>query len=137
AVVGRMIGEGRRREAIRTAQKVTAVAMVLGAVVASAGLAVSPFALDALSFGGEARDAARAYLYVLLAGLPFAFGMMSMNGVLVGLGKPRASMVASTASFAVGFVMTPLLLRFAGAGVWGAAIAQIAGDACGYLLGLR
>lgn len=137
AVVGRMVGEGRRRDALRTAQKVTAVALVLGAFVAAVGSAVSPFALDALSFSGEARDEARRYLSVLLVGLPFAFGMMSMNGVLVGLGKPRASMIASTASFTVGFVTTPFLLRVVGTGVWGAGIAQIAGDTCGYLLGLR
>jgi putative MATE family efflux protein len=137
AVVGRMIGEGRRREAMRTAQKVTAVAVVLGAAVAALGFVASPFALDALSFQDGIREEARRYLSVLLLGLPFAFGMMSMNGVLVGLGKPRASMIASTASFAVGFVMTPFLLRSVGTGVWGAAIAQIAGDTCGYLLGLR
>lgn len=137
AVVGRMVGEGRRRDALRTAQKVTAVAIVLGAVVAAIGFVVSPYALDALSFTGDTRDGARLYLYVLLGGLPFAFGMMSMNGVLVGLGKPRASMIASTASFTVGFAMTPLLLRVGGTGVWGAAIAQIAGDTCGYLLGLH
>lgn len=137
AVVGRMVGEGRRRDAMRTAQKVTAVAVALGAVVAIIGFVVSPFALDALSFSGPTRDEARKYLGILLLGLPFAFGMMSMNGVLVGLGKPRASMAASTASFTVGFIVTPLLLRGVGTGVWGAGIAQIAGDTCGYLLGLR
>ena len=137
AVVGRMMGEGRRREALRTAQKVTAVALVLGTLVAAGGLALSGVALDVLSFEGARRDAAAVYLYVLLSGLPFAFGMMAMNGVLVGLGRPRASMIASTAAFLVGFVMTPLLLRFVGTGVWGAAIAQIAGDLCGYAIGLR
>lgn len=137
AVVGRMVGEGRRREAIRIAQKVTAVALALGAVVALAALAVSSYALDALSFEGERRDAATRYLWVLLLGLPFSFGMMAMNGVLVGLGRPRASMIASTASFLVGFAMTPFLLRVVGTGVWGAAVAQIAGDTCGYVIGLR
>lgn len=137
AVVGRMVGEGRRREAVRIAQKVTAVALVLGALVALFALALSPHALDALSFEGERRAAAARYLYVLLFGLPFSFGMMAMNGVLVGLGRPRASMIASTASFLVGFAMTPLMLRVVGTGVWGAALAQIAGDTCGYLIGLR
>ena len=137
AVVGRMVGEERRREAVRIAQKVTAVAVVLGAAVAACALVFSGYALDALAFHGETRVEAARYLYVLLGGLPFSFGMMAMNGVLVGLGRPRASMVASMVSFLVGFAMTPLLVRLIGTGVWGAAIAQIAGDVCGYLVGMR
>ncbi len=137
AVVGRMVGEARHREALRLAQKLTAVAIVLGAVVAVAALTISEYALDALGFRDAARVEARRYLYVLLLGLPFSFGMISMNGVLVGLGKPRASMIASTSSFVVGFLMTPFWLRVVGVGVWGAAIAQIAGDTCGYVIGLR
>ena len=137
AVVGRMVGEGRQREAQRIAQKVTAVTLVLGLVVALLTGTISGFALDALRFHGADRIEARRYLTVLLMGLPFSFGMMSMNGVLVGLGRPRASMRASTASLFVGFLVTPLLVRVAGVGVWGAAVAQIAGDACGYAIGLR
>lgn len=137
AVVGRMVGEGRQREAKRIAQKVTAVTLVLGAAVALVAAAISGFALDALRFHGPDRTEARRYLIVLLMGLPFSFGMMSMNGVLVGLGRPRASMRASTAALVVGFIVTPLLVRVLGVGVWGAAVAQIAGDACGYTIGLR
>src|SRR5262245_13329406 len=48
AVVARLIGEGRKNDALRTAQKVTAVALLLGVIVAVGGLFVSPFALDAL-----------------------------------------------------------------------------------------
>ncbi|MCW5837782.1 MAG: MATE family efflux transporter [Labilithrix sp.] len=137
AVIGRMLGEGRRRDASRTAQKVTAVALVLGAAIAGAALVASPRALDALAMSGDARVEASRYLHVLLLGLPLSFGMMAMNGVLVGLGRPRASMIASSASFAVTFVTTPLLLRALGAGVWGAGAAQVAGDAVGYAIGLR
>ncbi|HVJ90782.1 MAG TPA: MATE family efflux transporter [Labilithrix sp.] len=137
AVVGRMIGEDRHREAARVAQKITAVALVLGAAIALLALLVSKWALDALSFQGAIRVEARAYLDVLLAGLPCSFGMMAMNGVLVGLGRPRASMVASTTSFLVGFALTPLLLRGVGVGVWGAGVALVAGDACGYVIGLN
>lgn len=136
AVVGRMLGEGRRREALRTAQKVTAFALALGAAVALVAFAVSGFALDALQFEGARRVEASRYLYVLLAALPLAFGTMSMSGVLVGLGRPRASMAVSITSFLVAFVSTPLLLRVVGTGVWGAAVAQVAGDACGYVVGL-
>ncbi|MBX3219873.1 MAG: MATE family efflux transporter [Labilithrix sp.] len=137
AVIGRMLGEGRRRDASRIAQKATALALVLGATIAGAALAASPFALDALHLAGPPRVEAARYLHVLLLGLPFAFGMMAMSGALVGLGAPRASMIASTASFTVSFVMTPLLLRGLGTGVWGAGVAQVAGDAVGYAIGLR
>jgi putative MATE family efflux protein len=137
AVVGRMVGEGRLREANRVAQKVTAVTLVLGAGVALLTALLSGFALDALRFHGPDRTEAMRYLLVLLLGLPVSFGMMSMNGVLVGLGRPRASLRASTASLFVGFIVTPVLVRLLGVGVWGAAVAQVAGDSCGYLIGLR
>jgi putative MATE family efflux protein len=137
AVVGRMVGEDRRREALRVAQKVTAVTVVLGLAVALLGAAVSQPALTTLQFRGALRVEAQRYLFVLLGGLPLSFGMMSMNGVLIGLGRPRASVVASTTSLLVAFVMTPLLVRVLHAGVWGAAFAQVAGDACGYTVGLR
>lgn len=137
AVIGRLIGQGRWPVALRMAQKVTAVALGFGLCIASIGLATAHVALDALSFTGVTRDDAARYLYVQLAGLPFAFGTMAMSGVLVGLGRPRASMLASLASFGVSFVMTPLLLRGAGAGVWAAAFGPIVGDLFGYAVGLR
>lgn len=137
AVVGRMVGEGRDREAVRIAQKVTAVTLGLGAVVAVLAWSLSGLALDALHFQGESRVAAARYLSVLLAGLPFAFGLMSMNGVLVGLGRPKASVMSSAASLVVGAIVTPLLMRGFHVGVWGAAVAQVLGDVCGYFVGLR
>ncbi len=136
AVVGRMMGEGRTREAVRVAQKVTAVTLALGLLVALLALAVSPLALDALRFEGAARIDATRYLWVLVGGLPASFGMMSMNGVLVGLGRPRASMVASTAALVVGFAVTPVMLRVLETGVWGSGLAQVLGDTTGYLVGL-
>jgi putative MATE family efflux protein len=137
AVVGRMMGEGRVQDAARTAQKVTAVTLVLGLFVAVCGAVISPLALDALGFTGDTRTEASRYLYVLLAGLPCSFGMMSMNGVLVGLGRPRASMIASMGALVVSFAVTPVLVHYARVGVWGAAVAQIAGDVTGYFIGLR
>lgn len=136
AVVGRMMGAGRRGDAVRTAQRVTAVALALGAVVAVFGLAFSGWALDALAFSGAKRVLASRYLYVLLAGLPLAFGNMAMNAVLVGLGRARASMIASGSTFVLAFFATPLLVRGTPAGLVGAAIAQIGGDALGYAVGL-
>lgn len=137
AVVGRIIGEGRTDDAVRLAQKVTAIGVALGAVVALGGYAVSGLALDALSYDGAARAEAQLYLNVLMMGLPFTFGLMSVNGVLVGLGQPRASMIASTASFVVDFALTPLLIMGFHSGVWGSAIAQSAADLVGYVVGMR
>ncbi len=137
AVVGRMMGEERASDARRTAQKVSAVALLFGVVVAVLGLLVSPYALDLLGFENDTRREAARYLHVLLLGLPFSFGLMSLEGVLVGLGKPRAAMVSATTSLVVSFIVTPVMLRVFGAGVWGAAVGEVAGDVTGYLVGLR
>ena len=79
AVVGRLMGEGRTREAVRVAQKVTGVSLLLGAVVAALAFAASGPALDVLDFGGAERREAERYLAVLLVGLPFG-SVTSMSG---------------------------------------------------------
>lgn len=136
AVVGRLMGEGRTREAVRVAQKVTGVSLLLGAVVAALAFAASGPALDVLDFGGAERREAERYLAVLLVGLPFAFGVTSMTGALVGLGRPRESMLASSAAIVVAFVLTPTLVAVLRVGVYGAAVAQVVGDVAAYLTGL-
>jgi putative MATE family efflux protein len=135
AVIGRMLGERRMQDALGVAQKVTAVSLLLGAAVALTCAALSHRALDALHFHGATRTSAARYLFVVLLGLPAAFGLMTVQGALVGLGKVRTSIVASGASLVVGFAATPIFLRVVGTGVWGSAVAQVVGDTMGYAVG--
>ncbi len=136
AVIGRMLGERRLPDALRVAQKVTTASLLLGLAVALACGALSGRALDALHFHGAMRTSAARYLFVVLLGLPAAFGLMTIQGVLVGLGKVRASILSSGASLVIGFAATPLFLRVIGTGVWGSAVAQVVGDVAGYTVGV-
>lgn len=136
ATIGRMIGKGATSDAVRTAQKVTAVSLALGAVVAALAAFFGPYALSALGLVGSSRSQAAAYLTVLVLGLPLSFGMMTVNAALVGLGHPKAALKTATASLVVAFATTPTLLVLFKTGVWGAAFAQVAGDAVGYAVGL-
>lgn len=135
AVIGRMMGEARERDALRTAQKVAAVALVLGASIGVLAVLASEPALRTLQFTGPHHDDAARHLYVLIAGLPFSFGYTTVTAALVGLGHPRAAMRASMAALVVGSLSTPILLRVLHTGVWGAGIAQVAGDIAGYSMG--
>jgi putative MATE family efflux protein len=137
ATIGRMIGEGQVRDAVRTAQKVTAVSLVLGAIVAAFAACFGGHALSALGLEGAPRLDAAKYLAVLVAGLPLSFGMMTVNATLVGLGHSKAALRTASASLIVAFATTPTLLVLFKTGVWGAACAQVMGDAVGYVIGLR
>lgn len=137
AVVGRLSGERRGVDAARVSQKVVAVSLVLGAIVALVALATSSWALAALGHQGPTRLAARAYLSIITAGLPTSFGLMAVHGVLVGLGRPNASVRISFASLAVALVITPFLTRVVHAGVVSASLAHVTGEATGFVLGLR
>lgn len=137
AVVGRALGEGRERAAKRLARRALAFSHVMGVVVALLGLLVSPLALDALGFDGADRAPARGYLLVVLAGLPVSFSLMTLNAALVGLGHPKASLRASSASFFTAAALNPVLVLVFHLGVPGAAVAEVAGEIAGLTVALR
>ena len=84
AVLGRMVGEGRPatpRARRRRSPPSRSPRRARGA------RRVRPVGVRARrSRSGEVRAEAARYLGVLLAGLPLGFGVMAMNGALVGLG---------------------------------------------------
>lgn len=137
ATVGRFVGEGRREDAARLAQRGITFAALLGALAAALAIAAGPAVLDALRFVGPDRAAARAYLTVLSLGLPITYALLAATAALVGLGHPRASLRANLASLAVACVLTPALVVGARVGIVGAAVAQVAGEAAGLVVALR
>ncbi len=136
AVIGRLLGEGRRGDAIQIGQRVTAWAPALGVVVAGIALPCVGLVLRAAGVAVDVRHSAALYLAVLLLGIPFAYGLLAINATLVGLGHARSSFVVNVISLVVAFAMTPVLVLGLRMGLPGAAIAQVSGDACAFVYGV-
>jgi putative MATE family efflux protein len=136
AVIGRLLGEGRRPEAIQIGQRVVTWAPALGIGVAAIALPCIGMVLSAAGIATNVRHAAAIYLAVLLVGIPFAYGLLALNATLVGLGHARWSFVVNVISLLVAFGMTPILVLGLRMGLPGAAIAQVTGDACALTYGV-
>lgn len=137
AVIGRHLGEDRGAEAAGIAQRVTAIAPALGIVTALITVPAIPLVLRHVGLAPELHVGAAPYLAILLIGLPFAFGNMALHAALVGLGHVRVSVAVNGIALSVTATATPLLVFGTKLGLAGAALAQVLGDAAGFLFGLR
>lgn len=135
AVVGRLIGEERRAHALGIVQQVVAVAPVLGAAIAVVAALASGVIVRASGLPAEVHADATRYLLVLVAGLPVAYGLLSLNAALVGLGHARTAFVVNAIALLVAFALTPLLVVFARLGLVGAALAQVSAEALAFAWG--
>jgi len=70
------------------------------------------------------RDAAE-YLAIVSLSLPLGFTTAAINGIFVGAGNSRMSMMVSGFGFILNMLLDPLLIFTAGLGIHGAAIATV------------
>jgi putative MATE family efflux protein len=128
AVIGRLLGEDRRREASYIGQRVTTLAPILGLIVAVPALLSISMILRAAALPPDVQRGASQYLVVLLLGMPVTYALMALHATLVGLGHPRASFEANVVGLIFAFALTPLFVVGARLGLLGAALAQVAGE---------
>ncbi|MBI2390425.1 MAG: MATE family efflux transporter [Deltaproteobacteria bacterium] len=129
AVIGRLIGERNPREAASIGQRVTAMAPLLGVMVAVPALFATGSIVRLSGLPANVFADARMYLVVLLLGLPISYGLIALHATLVGLGHPRASFAVNLVALSVAFVLTPTFVVVARIGIPGAAMAQVCGEA--------
>ncbi len=132
AVVGRLIGEGRPRDALDLVQRVVALAPLLGLLVAAAAVVSRDVILMASGLPVTVRAEASAYLAILVSGLPVAYGLLALNAALVGLGHARTTFVVNTIALLLAFALTPALVVWARLGLSGAALAHVAAEAVAF-----
>jgi len=128
AVIGRLLGESRKREASHVGQRVTTLAPLLGLLIALPALFAMPVILRAAALPPEVLREATRYLFVLLVALPFTYGLMALHATLVGLGQPRVSFETNVVGLIVAFALTPAFIAGAKLGLLGAALAQAIGE---------
>lgn len=140
AVAARRYGEGRGREAARSAGDALVLALVLGTLSGAIGLALLPHLFAVMETPPEVTALGIRYLGTYFLGAPLIFGFFAVDAAFRAAGDTRTSFLILFVSVAVTLVLDPALIvgwgPFPRLGVAGAAIATICTRAVAFVIGL-
>lgn len=140
AVAARRYGEGRGKEAARSAGDALVLALVLGTLCGAIGLAVLPHLFAIMETPADVTALGTRYLGTYLLGSPLIFGFFAVDAAFRAAGDTRTSFLILFVSVAVTLVLDPALIvgwgPFPRMGVAGAAIATICTRAVAFVIGL-
>lgn len=123
--VARLIGAGRRSEALAVGRDGLWLAAILGVVLAALGWAFSSPLLGAMGASDQVLSYARDYLNVSMAGIPAMLLVLAATGVLRGLQDTRTPLMVATGGFAINIVLNFVLVYGAGMSVAGAGLGTV------------
>jgi putative MATE family efflux protein len=140
AVAARRYGEGRGKEAARSAGDALVLALVLGTVCGAIGLAALPHLFAVMDTPADVTALGTRYLGTYFLGSPLIFGFFAVDAAFRAAGDTRTSFLILFVSVAVTLVLDPALINGWGPlprmGVAGAAIATICTRAVAFVIGL-
>lgn len=140
AVAARRHGERSPGAAARIAGDALVFALLLGTVVAAAGVLLLPQLFAVMGMPPEVAQLGRRYLGAYLLGTPLVFGFFAVDAAFRAAGDTRTPLALLTVSIAVTLVLDPvLILGLWGApqmGIAGAAVATVATRGAAFLMGL-
>ena len=141
AAVARLIGAGRRPEAISTGVQAIWLALLLGVVLAVAGWSMAPLLASWLGASGEPHAHAVAYLRWSLPGMPGMLATLAATGTLRGLADGRTPMVLAIGAALLNLIGDLVLVLGVGMGIAGSgaatALAELVMGGLGCLIVLR
>ncbi|WP_125612762.1 MATE family efflux transporter [Specibacter cremeus] len=123
--VARLLGAGRRADALAVGRDGIWLAAVLGLVLAGLGAAGAKPLLAGMGATGAVHDFAVEYLVASLAGIPAMLVVLAATGVLRGLQDTRTPLAVAGAGFGVNIVLNWLLVYGLGLSVAGSAIGTV------------
>lgn len=123
--VARLLGAGRRAEALAVGRDGLWLAALLGIVLAVVGMFASGGLLNAMGASGEVLGYANEYFRTSLAGIPAMLLVMAAMGVLRGLQDTKTPLIVATLGFAVNIVMNFVFVYGFGMSVGGAALGTV------------
>jgi putative MATE family efflux protein len=135
--VARLLGAGRRQEALAAGRDGIGLAVLLGAVLSAAGWIFAPGLAAGLGARGEVHAFAVDYLRWSMPGLTAMLVVLAATGVLRGLQDTRTPLIVAAVGFGVNIVLNLLLVYGAGLSVAGSALGTSitqCGMAAAYLL---
>lgn len=140
AVAARRHGEGREAAAARVAGDALLFALVIGAIVAVAGLLALRHLFVAMETSAGVTALGVRYLGAYLVGIPLLYGFFAIDATFRAAGDTRTPFVLLVASVIVTLVLDPaLMLGWWGLprlGIIGAAIATVCTRGAAFVMGL-
>ncbi|PYI68178.1 MATE family efflux transporter [Arthrobacter livingstonensis] len=123
--VARLLGAGRRAEALAVGRDGLWLALGLGLVLAAAGWFTAGPLLSAMGAGGEVLGFAHEYLVVSMAGIPAMLLVLAAMGVLRGLQDTRTPLLVAGVGFAVNIALNFTFVYGLHLSVGGAALGTV------------
>ncbi len=129
ASVARFLGAGDRSRALAQGIDGVWLAVIIGALVTVAGVALTGPLVAAFGAGAEVSEQATTYLRIAFLGTTPLLVMLATTGVLRGLQDTRTPLVVAVAGNALNVVLNLLLVygvgSFDGLGIAGSAIGSV------------
>ncbi len=125
SIVSRKLGAGDTRQADRALGTLVSLAVSFGIAATVLGRRFLPHLLVLLGAGGDILPFARAYMGVLLFGVPLQVLGLGLNGVLRAEGNARTPMAAMVLSAAANTLLDAVFIFGFGWGMEGAAWATV------------
>ncbi|QAY64895.1 MATE family efflux transporter [Xylanimonas allomyrinae] len=122
AVVSRLVGAGRERDALQAGIDGMWLAVVVGVALGVAAWLGAPAAVGALGGTGDVATHAVTYLRASAAGLPGMLLVLAATGVLRGLKDTRTPLAVASAGAVVNAVVNIALVYGAGLGIAGSGL---------------
>ena len=140
AVAARRHGEGDAERAARSSAAAVVFAVLLGFLVAVAGLLVADTMLRLMAVPRDVAALGHEYLSTWLLGCPLVFGFFAMEATFRAAGDTRTPFLVLAGSVGISILLDPLLIAGVGPfprlGVEGAALASVMVRGGGFLIGL-
>ncbi len=125
AGVARRLGAGDQRGALALGVDGTWLAVLIGAMVTVAGVALTPWLVGLFDVRGPVEEYAVDYLAVSFAGTAPLLVVLAVTGVLRGLQDTRTPLVVAVVGNLGNLVLNVVLVHGVGWGVTGAAIGSV------------
>jgi putative MATE family efflux protein len=126
AAVARLLGAGRRRDALQSGIDGVWLALGLGVVLAVVLAVVAPWAVAALGALDDVATHAAVYLRWSVVGLPGMLVVLAATGVLRGLQDTRTPLWVASSGAVLNAALDVALVYGVGLGIAGSAIATAA-----------
>jgi putative MATE family efflux protein len=125
SAVARLLGAGDLRGAIRQGVDGMWLGLVIGVLLAVAGLPLSAGVVRLLGADAAVFPYAHTYLQISLAGIPAMLVVLAATGVLRGLQDTRTPLIVSVVAAAANVGLNLLLVYGAGLGIAGSALGTV------------
>lgn len=127
--ISRLLGEGKRERADKTASTALLTSLIIGAVCIVTALLFLDKLLTALGATATILPFARAYGIIYIAGSIFNIFNVTVNHTIISEGAAKLTMTAMIVGGCLNVVLDPIFIYTLGYGVQGAAIATVISQA--------